>query len=438
MFYELVQIFDVCYCLFIIDVVLAYSCTFVLCANTFVFVVTCNLTVQCAWTLFVTKLHVLTRIFKYSDSNYMKSHLHSFTSSLNIRFLSGCFFASSDITLYTIPKKKFLAEYEENLSLSGFQASVAVSSTEASLGQSSTQPLVGSSSSSSSQNDDNNVPFQYRIGLLSSSTRRVLSTKDMKPFEVPLETKDNAVELHEFLKTTWMEYPLEQRWIGFPKPYIQKIKDNPSEHVYNVVDGVHRWISCYVYNFVMKASELPSDFKIHSKILKQDLTNRVLTLISSSINDAEQTTLKMNAVSLARYVSSMSKEGYTLAVLEQNLTQLNGKSAASISQFKQVGDRFDKFDLLDRLQKILQIIYPMKPTTCTHSRRTSFSPELCQMLSRRQMPLLAWILLNEWPFNESVRWMSRNKRLATVLPMPKEKGLRNLRKASPFGPSFQP
>jgi hypothetical protein len=64
---------------------------------------------------------------------------------------------------------------------------------------------------------------------------------------------------------------------------------------------------------------------------------------------------------------NMCKEGCSLGVLEQKITQLEGKSNASISQFKQIGDRFDKLGLLDRLQDLADslpnethYIYPFK------------------------------------------------------------------------------
>jgi hypothetical protein len=189
---------------------------------------------------------------------------------------SGAFFANSDITLYPIPKKEFIQHYESHVSSSASQESVAVSSSQTS------DPAVGSSS----QLDEDVAPFQYQIGLLKSSNRKVLSTTDLETLDVEKVIRENPKELQEYLKTTWSQYPLEQQWIGFPKPDIEKIKANSSEHVYYVVDGVHRWISWYVYNFVMKASGFEATTTINSKILPPNLSNRVLTLISSSIDNA--------------------------------------------------------------------------------------------------------------------------------------------------------
>jgi hypothetical protein len=42
----------------------------------------------------------------------------------------------------------------------------------------------------------------------------------------------------------------------------------------------------------------------------------------------------------------------TVDQFERHITQLEGKSAASISQFKQIGDRFHSLGLLDRLQDL--------------------------------------------------------------------------------------
>ena len=260
---------------------------------------------------------------------------------------SGGFFANSDITLYPIPKQEFLEQYDKSVSLSASQDSVP--------------------SSQTCEGVDEVAPFQYEIGLLKSSNRKILSKKDLPPLTVDETIIEDDKELKEFLKTTWSAYPLQQEWIGFPKPDIEKIKAHESEYVYYVVDGVHRWISWYIYNFVMKASGLQACNTIHSKILQSGLTNRVLTLISSSINNAQETTVKMNVISLARYVSTMCKSGYTVDGLEEHITQLEGKSAASISQFKQIGDRFEKLGLLDRLQDLADslpndtyYLYPFK------------------------------------------------------------------------------
>ena len=267
---------------------------------------------------------------------------------------SGAFFANSDITLYPIPKHEFIQHYESHVSSSASQESVAVSSTQASVG-------------SSSQHDEDVASFQFPIGLLKSSNRKVLSTTDLQTLDVDQETRANQTELQECLKTTWSQYHLEQQWIGFPKPDIEKIKAHSSKVVYYVVDGVHRWISWYIYNFVMKASGFEARTTINSKILPPNLSNRVLTLISSSINNAQETTVKMNVISLARYVCEMCKSGYTVDGLDKHITQLEGKSIATINQFKQIGDRFENLGLLDRLQDLADslpnesfYLYPFK------------------------------------------------------------------------------
>ena len=270
---------------------------------------------------------------------------------------AGAFFANSDITLYPIPKDEFIKHYESHVSSSASQESVAVSSSQTSV------PASGSSS----QHAEVVAPFQFQLGLLKSSNRKVLSTTDLETLDVDQEIRANPMELHECLKTTWSQYRLEQEWIGFPKPDIEKIKAHTSDRVYYVVDGVHRWISWYIYNFVMKASGFQATSTINSKILPPNLTNRVLTLISSSINNAQETTVKMNVISLARYVCEMCKDGYTVDGLEEHITQLEGKSIASINQFKQIGDRFEKLGLLDRLQDLADslpnesfYLYPFK------------------------------------------------------------------------------
>ena len=261
---------------------------------------------------------------------------------------SGAFFANSDITLYPIPKHEFIQHYESHVSSSASQESVAASG-------------------SSSQQDVDVASFQFPIGLLKSSNRKVLSTTDLQTLDVDQEIRADQTELQECLKTTWSQYRLEQEWIGFPKPDIEKIKAHSSEVVYYVVDGVHRWISWYIYNFVMKASGFEATTTINSKILPPNLSNRVLTLISSSINNAQETTVKMNVISLARYVCTMCKTGYTVDGLDKHITQLEGKSIASIGQFKQIGDRFEKLGLLDRLQDLADslpnesfYLYPFK------------------------------------------------------------------------------
>ena len=261
---------------------------------------------------------------------------------------SGAFFANSDITLYPIPKDEFIQHYESHVSSSASQESVAASG-------------------SSSQQDVDVASFQFPIGLLKSSNRKALSTSDLETLNIDQDIVDDQTEFRECLKTTWSQYRLEQEWIGFPKPDIEKLKAHDSEVVYYVVDGVHRWISWYIYNSVMKASGFESTTTINSKILPQNLSNRVLTLISSSINNAQETTVKMNVISLARYVCTMCKDGYTVDGLDEHITQLDGKSAASIGHFKQIGDRFEKLGLLDRLQDLADslpnesfYLYPFK------------------------------------------------------------------------------
>ena len=118
---------------------------------------------------------------------------------------SGAFFANSDITLYPIPKDEFIRHYESHVSSSSSQESVAASG-------------------SSSQQDVDVSSSQFPIGLLKSSNRKALKTSDLETLDIDPDVVADPTEFRECLKTTWSQYRLEQEWIGFPKPDIEKLK----------------------------------------------------------------------------------------------------------------------------------------------------------------------------------------------------------------------
>ena len=136
--------------------------------------------------------------------------------------------------------------------------------------------------------------------------------------------------------------------VYFPQPCVQDILDDESDVVYEVVDGVHRWISWTLFSAIGRDGT-GSD-SMTARVLPLNVNHRVQELIGSYINSTNEHFCNMNIASICKILGRYRSQGFTHAEMRQFLP--SSVSSSTIGQYASITNKLQQYKLLNRFQHL--------------------------------------------------------------------------------------
>ena len=200
------------------------------------------------------------------------------------------------------------------------------------------------SESESIEEEDDSNEIRYPTG------NRSWMKSPIPPLEALSDTFANATieQLKEEHAVAWGNYDITPDLINFPEPCVDDIMADESEVVYEVVDGVHRWISWTLFSKIGREGT-GSDY-LSARVLPEEVNHRVQEMIGSYINSTNMASCKMNIAAICVLLGRYKNQGFSHVEMRKFLP--SSVSHSTIGQYASITNKLVEYKLLNRFQHL--------------------------------------------------------------------------------------
>ena len=200
------------------------------------------------------------------------------------------------------------------------------------------------SESASIEEDNDSNEIRYPTG------NRSWMKNPIPPLEALSDTFENASaeQLKDEHAIAWGNYDITPDLIHFPEPCVDDIMEHESDVVYEVVDGVHRWISWTLFSAIGREGT-GSDF-LSARVLPVGVNHRVQEMIGSYINSTNMASCRMNIAAICVLLGRYKNQGFTHVEMRKFLP--SSVSHSTIGQYVSITNKLVEYKLLNRFQHL--------------------------------------------------------------------------------------